>query len=65
MDKKMRYFGYDEELIREAFRNSKDQIDTNSKIDDASTLSQLVASSDRLLKENRDFLHLIYNDLDE
>lgn len=65
MDKRMRYFGYDEELIREAFRNSKDQIDTNSKIDDASTLSQLVESSDRLLKENRDFLHLIYNDLDE
>lgn len=65
MDKKVQYFGYDEEQIREAFRNSKDQVDTNSKIDDTSTLSQLVESSDRLLKENKDFLHMIYNDLDE
>ncbi len=65
MDKKMQYFGYDEEQIREAFRNSKDQVDINSKIDDTSTLSQLVESSDRLLKENKDFLHVIYNDLDE
>lgn len=63
MDKK--YFGYDEEVIREAFRNSKDQVDINSKIDDTSTLSQLVDSSGRLLKENKDFLHMIYNDLDE
>lgn len=65
MDKGKQYFGYDEEQIREAFRNSKDQVDTNSKIDDTSTLSQLVESSDRLLKENKDFLHMIYNDLDE
>lgn len=65
MDKRKRYFGYDEEQIREAFRDSKDQVDTNSKIDDTSTLSQLVESSDRLLKENKDFLHIIYNDLDE
>ena len=65
MEKKMQYFGYDEEQIREAFRNSKDQVDINSKIDDTSTLSQLVESSDRLLKENKDFLHVIYNDLDE
>lgn len=65
MDKRKQYFGYDEEQIREAFRNSEDQVDTNSKINDASTLSQLVEASDRLLKENRDFLHMIYNDLDE
>ncbi len=65
MDERKQYFGYDEERIREAFRNSKDQVDINSKIDDASTLSQLVESSDRLLKENKDFLHMIYNDLDE
>jgi len=65
MDKKKQYFGYDEKLIREAFRNSKDQVDINSKIGDTSTLSQLVESSDRLLKENKDFLHMIYNDLDE
>ena len=65
MDKRRQYFGYDEEQIREAFRNSKDQVDTNSKIDDTSTLSQLVDSSNKLLKENKDFLHMIYNDLDE
>ena len=65
MDNRKQYFGYDEEQIREVFRNSKDQVDTNSKIDDTSTLSQLVESSDRLLKENKQFLHMIYNDLDE
>ncbi|MCI8484230.1 MAG: hypothetical protein HFH41_07805 [Lachnospiraceae bacterium] len=65
MDNRKRYFGYDEEQIREVFRNSKDQVDINSKIGDTSTLSQLVESSDRLLKENKDFLHMIYNDLDE
>lgn len=65
MDKRKKYFGFDEEQIREAFRDSKDQVDTNSKIDDTSTLSQLVDSSNRLLKENKDFLHMIYNDLDE
>ncbi len=65
MDKRRQYFGYDEESIREIFRNSKDQVDTNSKIGDASTLSQLVESSDKLLKENKDFLRMIYNDLDE
>ena len=61
MDKRRQYFGYDEEQIREAFRNSNDQVDTNKKIDEASTLSQLVESSGRLLKENKDFLHMIYN----
>lgn len=65
MDKRKQYFGFDEEQIREVFRDSKDQVDTNSKIDDTSTLSQLVDSSNRLLKENKDFLHMIYNDLDE
>ena len=65
MDKRKQYKAFDEEQIREAFRNSKDQVDTNSKIDDTSTLSQLVDSSNKLLKENKDFLHMIYNDLDE
>lgn len=65
MDKKTQYFGYDEEQIREVFRNSKDQVDINSKIENTSTLSQLVESSDRLLKENKEFLHIIYNDLDD
>lgn len=65
MGAKTKYFGYDEEQIREVFRNSKDQVDVNSKIDDASTLSQLAESSGRLLKENRNFLREIYNNLDE
>lgn len=64
MNKKKRYFGYEEEQIREAFRNSEDQVDANSKIEDSSTLSQLVESSGKLLKENKDFLRMIYNDLD-
>ncbi len=59
------YFGYQEEQIREVFRNSKDQVDTNSKIGDTSTLSQLVEASRKLLKENKDFLRMIYNELDE
>ena len=65
MDKKKRYFGYDAEELLEGFRNSKDQVDMNGKIGDKSTLSQLVEASDKLLKENKDFLHMIYNDLDE
>ena len=65
MDKKKMYFGYAEDQIRETFRNSSDQVDTNSKIGEDSTLSQLVESSNRLLKENREFLRMIYNDLDE
>ena len=65
MEKKKQYFGYDEEQIREVFRNSKDQVDTNSKIEDTSTLSQLVEALGRLLKENKDFLHMIYNNLDK
>ena len=65
MDKRTQYFGYDEEQIREVFRHSKDQVDINSKIEDTSTLSQLVESGGKLLKENKVFLHMIYNDLDE
>lgn len=65
MAHRKQYFGYDEEEIRIAFRNSKDQVDTNCRISGDSTLSQLVESSGRLLKENKDFLHMIYNDLDE
>ena len=51
MDTGKKYFGYDEEQLREVFRNSRDQVDTNSKIGDTSTLSQLVESSERLLKQ--------------
>ena len=65
MNAKTKYFGYDDEQIREVFRNSKDQVDVNSKIGDNTTLAQLAESSGRLLKENRDFLREIYNNLDE
>ncbi len=65
MDDKKRYFGYDEEMIRGIFRNSEDQVDINSKIGSDSTLSQLVEASEKMLKENKDFLHMIYNELDK
>lgn len=65
MDTKKKYFGYDEDKILEIFRDSKDQVDTNSKIEDTSTLSQLVESSNKLLKENKEFLQMVYNELDE
>ncbi len=65
MKEEKRFFGYGEEQIREIFRNGTDQMDSNSRIDGTPTLSQLAESSGRLLKENRDFLHMIYNDLDE
>ena len=45
---------------------SKDQVDINRKLDKTtSTLTQLVQSSHKLVSENKDFLHMIYNDLDE
>lgn len=65
MDAKSKCFGYDETQILKMFRSSKAQVDFNTKIDGASTLSQLVEASGRLLKENGDFLREIYNDLDE
>lgn len=65
MDRENRYFGYDENRILEVFRNSKDQVDTNSRIGEESTLSQLVESSEKLLKDNKDFLRMIYNELEE
>lgn len=58
--------GYTEAQIIEIYKNSKDQVDINSKLDkNTSTLTQLVQSSRKLVNENRDFLHMIYNDLDE
>ena len=65
MNSEKMYFGYAEEEILKTFRESKDQVDINSKIGDGTTLSQLVESSGRLLRENADFLHMIYNDLDD
>ena len=65
MDNGKKYFGYDEAKILEIFRNREDQVDVNSKIDEKSTLSQLVEASQKLLEENKEFLHMIYNQLDE
>lgn len=65
MKEEKRFFGYGEEEIRQIFRNGTDQTDSNSRIDATPTLSQMAESSGRLLKENKDFLHMIYNDLDE
>ena len=65
MEKRKLYFGYEEEKIREIFRNSKDQVDSNSKIRNASTLSQLAEASGRLLEEDKAFLREIYRESDE
>lgn len=61
-----KFLGYTEEQIIEIYQNSKDQVDINRKLDKTtSTLTQLVQSSHKLVSENKDFLHMIYNDLDE
>lgn len=65
VEKRKLYFGYEEEKIREIFRNSKDQVDSNSKIGNASTLSQLAEASGRLLEEDKAFLREIYRESDE
>lgn len=65
MNNEKMYLGYTEEEILKTFRESKDQVDVNSKIGEGTTLSQLVESSGRLLQENADFLRMIYNDLDD
>ena len=65
MEEKKTYLGYDEEYVRRIFRDSKDQVDSNSRISTTPTLEQLVEASGKLLKENKDFLHMIYNDLDD
>ena len=61
-----KFLGYTEAQIIEIYQNSKDQVDINRKLDKTtSTLTQLVQSSHKLVRENKDFLHMIYNDLDE
>lgn len=60
-----RYFGYSEAEVLENFRKAKDQVDSNGKISPETTLSQLSEASKRLLAENAEFLHSIYNDLDD
>ena len=61
-----KFLGYTEAQIIEIYQISKDQVDINRKLDKTtSTLTQLVQSSHKLVSENKDFLHMIYNDLDE
>ena len=61
-----KFLGYTEAQIIEIYQNSKDQVDINRKLDKTtSTLTQLVQSSHKLVSENKDFLHMIYNDLEE
>ena len=60
-----KYFGYSEEEILENFREAVDQVDSNNRISQETTLSQLAEASKRLLTENAEFLHSIYNDLDD
>lgn len=65
MSKIKKYFGCEEEKIREIFRNSEDQVDANSKIEKESTLFQLSESSGRMIEENSSFLQMVYNELDK
>lgn len=65
MSDKVIFFGYEMSHILETFHTSKDQVDSNGKIDkNSTTLSQLVGASQKLLQENGDFLYKIYNELD-
>ncbi|MCM1237492.1 MAG: hypothetical protein NC489_46085 [Ruminococcus flavefaciens] len=66
MEEKRTFFGYEKEAVLKNFRECMDQTDTNGRISEQeTTLAQLAEASGRLLKENRDFLYTIYNELDE
>lgn len=66
MEDKRTFFGYEKEAVLKNFRECTDQTDTNGRISEQeTTLEQLTEASGRLLKENRDFLYTIYNDLDD
>lgn len=65
MTETRKYFGYSREEILQNFREAADQVDSNGKINEATTLSQLAEASKKLLEENSEFLHSIYNDLDD
>lgn len=66
MEEKKIFFGYEKEEVLKNFRECTDQTDTNGRISEKETaLAQLTEASGRLLKENRDFLYTIYNDLDD
>ena len=65
MGKNKKYLGYEKDEILEIFRTSEDQVDTNRKIGQESTLSQLSEASGKMLKENKEFLYMVYNELDK
>lgn len=65
MEKKQVFFGYGRDQVLENFRECRDQVDSNGRIGEGTTLSQLTEASKRLLAENADFLRSIYNDLDD
>lgn len=65
MNEMEKYFGYTEAEIEENFENAADQIDTNTRLNPTvSTLEQLAEASEKLIKENKEFLRVIYNELD-
>lgn len=66
MTEKEMFFGYGKDEVLKNFREAKDQIDFNGRISkEETTLSQLAETSKCLLKENAEFLKLIYNKLDD
>ena len=66
MEEKRTFFGYEKEAVLKNFRECTDQTDTNGRISEQeTTLAQLTEASGRLLKENKDFLYTIYNELDD
>lgn len=64
MNETEKYFGYDKSMILELFRRSADQVDSNCRISQASTLSQLVESSEKMLRDDNEFLHKIFDEMD-
>ena len=65
MEEKRKVFGYERNQVLENFRECSNQVDSNGRIGEETTLSQLAGASNRLVQENADFLRSIYNDLDD
>ena len=65
MNEPKKYFGYTEAEIEENFESATDQVDANTRLNPkVTTLEQLAEASGRLIKENKEFLRVIYNELD-
>lgn len=65
MEEKKNFFGYSKDAVLQNFRECNDQVDSNGRIGEESTLVQLSETSKRMIIENADFLYSIYNELDD